>query len=105
MMSVTIILKSCANRNAYNGRFVSELNKSENFVSNPMLVNASTNHRVWILFTLSFILLIVEGLRKKEKSTEAIMNPIMNFGNRSQMTPSPGLFSFDLSPSFLVYVQ
>ena len=47
MTNVTRILKVCAVRKAYKGFLLFELNKSENFVSKPILVNAKTNHKAW----------------------------------------------------------
>ena len=44
--SVIRILNVCAMRKAYNGLLLSALKRSENLVSNPILVNARTNHNV-----------------------------------------------------------
>ena len=89
-ISVTTILNSCAVKNAYSGRCVVELKRSLNRVSSPMLVNASTNHRVCMLLSPPFTLPICSGDRKKENSSEAAINPRINFGNRSQITPNVG---------------
>jgi hypothetical protein len=81
------------------------LNRSENFVSNPMLVNAKENQRPCSALRSPLIKSTVCGEITKEKRREAAINPRTNFGNRSQIIPRVGLDSKAVADVLLVYVQ
>src|SRR5688572_5395638 len=105
MSSVIRILKACAPKNAYNGFRFEALNKSENRVSRPMLVKASTNQRVSMLFNPFLTGSIASGLNIKENTKEAARKPRTNFGKRSQSNPRVGLLTSAPSGALRVYVQ
>src|SRR5690606_6676679 len=90
-ISVTTILKVWAIRNAYNGLLLSALNKSENLVSRPMLVKASTNHKVWTLFKPPCVASTSDELRPKENKKEAALKPSTNLEKRSHNNFNDGL--------------
>ena len=98
-------LNNCANKKAYNGFLPSLLNRSENFVSNPMLVNARENQSPCNAFKSPLITSTVCGEITKEKSKEAPIKPRTNFGNLSQIIPRVGLDSKAVADVLLVYVQ
>src|SRR5215218_3747976 len=99
------MLKSCAIKNAYNGLRLFCLKRSAKFVSRPMLVKARANHKPCKFFKLSFTPALVSGEIKKENKIEAPINPITNFGKRSQITFNVGLVFLSFAAACLVYVQ
>src|SRR5687768_3605610 len=105
MSNVTSTLNVCAIRKPYKGRLLFSLNKSENFVSKPMLVKARTNHSVWILFKLPFTELTVSSFNIKEKSSDANTKPSTNFGKRSHINASVGFSSLPVDWPRFAYVQ
>jgi hypothetical protein len=103
--SVMKILNTCAIKKAYKGFLLFCLNKSEKFVSKPMLVKASANHKPCKFFKLSFTVAVVSGEIKNEKRRDAAIKPKTNFGNLSQITFAVGLALTLFSEECFVYVQ
>ncbi len=99
------MLKVCAIKNAYRGLRLSCLNRSLNFVSRPIVVNASVNQRVCKLFKLPFISLETDGSIINENNSEAPINPNTNFGKRSHITLRVGLAPTPSTVVRLWYVQ
>ena len=102
MASVTIMLNSCAIKNAYSGVLLFCLKRSAKFVSNPMLVKASANQRPCKFFKLSFTPAVVSGQIKNENKIEAPINPNTNFGKRSHITISDGFVLASLAAECFV---
>lgn len=73
--NVSMILKVCAIRNAYNGFLLLCTNSSLKFVSRPIDVKASANHKPCILFNSALTLLICSALITKENSKDAKTKP------------------------------
>src|SRR5437016_9197214 len=86
-----MILKSCAVTKARAGRPPSVFTRSVKRASRPMETKARANHSVRRLFNTPPTFLTVSAGIKKEKISEAAINPSTNFGKRSQTTPSPGV--------------
>src|SRR5688572_26418182 len=99
------MLKVWAIKNAYKGLRLSCLNKSLNFVSSPILVNANVNQRVCKLFKLPFISFETDGSIINENNREAPINPSTNLGKRSQITLKVGFASPPSIEVRLRYVQ
>ena len=87
-------------RNAYNGLRFSLVKMSRKRVSSPIQTKAMLNQMFWYPFIVSPACLTVSASRAKEKTREARIKPMTNFGKRSQMTRVVGFSAWACWPEY-----